>query len=219
MPFLIDRLKNVPISGFRLSNDDFEYLEVDNLHVNVEDILPDKIKIWSSMDTDITIKNFENPVKSETVVKFFLSGIRPTFENFDFRFKRRGMLGLKDEGRASLDLNGKGLSIRIDFEVDVDTESRVLLGDFTVYVSVDSIDLDIKEADNKFLLNMMTGLFAPRVKYELEKAILQRVGEMGKEWALTINKRVLSALPLTKFSAVIKENVVPAVMPAQLLNP
>jgi len=220
MPFLIDRIRAIPIPGFRVENEDFEYLEIDNLHVNLEDVLPDRIKIWSKNDTDITLKNFENPVKSESVVKFYVTGIRPSFDDLYFRFKRRGLIGLKDEGRASLDIKGRGLSIRLDFDVDVDTENRVYLGEFKSYVTVDAIDLDIKEAEHKTLLNFMSGLFAPRVKTEMEKAILQRVKDIGGDWANMINKRVLTQLSLSQLGSKVSTTVQNTILPAMpILNP
>jgi len=96
-PFLLERIREVPIPGFRISNETFEYLIVDDLFVQIDDILPELIRIHSRNDTDLTLKNFENPIKSESVVKVKIEGVRPKFNDFYFKFKRNSLLGVQDE--------------------------------------------------------------------------------------------------------------------------
>lgn len=214
VPFLIQRIKEVPVPGFTIQSEDFEYLIVDDLYVILEEIIPDKIHIHSRNDTDITMKNLENPVKSETIIKFKLEGLRPHFKDFYFRFKRKGLIQIADEGRANLRVTGKGVSIYITFDVDVDTEGRALLGNKAdVDVMVDYIELEVTQAEHKTLLNFVSGFFEPRLRVELRNALKKRIEEIGSEWATYLNKRVLSALSLPKIgetiTGVVKESILP----------
>jgi len=194
-PYLLDRIKELPLPGFRISNESFEYLIVDDLFVQIDDILPELIRIHSRNDTDLTIKNFENPVKSESVVKVKIEGVRPKFNDFYFKFKRNNVLGVQDEGRADLKVTGSGLNIYLDFQIDVDSNNNAILGDFEVKVSVDGITLDITEANHKTLLNLVSPLFTQRLKNELESSIKMRMKQIAGDWSATINKRFLSTLP------------------------
>lgn len=195
LPFLIERIREVPIPGFRIQNENFEYLIVDDLFVEIEDILPEKIKIHSRNDTDITLKNFENPIKSESVVKVKIEGIRPKFNQFYFKFKRNSVLGVQDEGRANLFVTGSGVNIYIDFQIDVNTENKGFLGDFEVKVWVDKINLDITEAKHKTILNLVSPLFTAKLKNELESSLKMRIQQIAGDWSTLANKRILSVVP------------------------
>jgi len=195
LPFLIDRIKEVPIPGFRLQNENFEYLIVDDLYVDVEDILPDMIRIHSRNDTDLTLKNFENPIKSESVVKVKIEGVRPKFHHFYFKFKRNSVLGVSDEGRANMFVTGSGVNIKMDFQIDVNNDNKGFLGDFEISVSVDHITLDITEANHKTLLNIVAPLFTKKIKDELESSLKVRIKQIASDWSAIVNKRILTVMP------------------------
>jgi len=195
LPFLIDRIKEVPIPGFRLQNENFEYLIVDDLYVDVEDILPDMIRIHSRNDTDLTLKNFENPIKSESVVKVKIEGVRPKFHHFYFKFKRNSVLGVSDEGRANMFVTGSGVNIKMDFQIDVNNDNKGFLGDFEISVSVDHITLDITEANHKTLLNIVAPLFTKKIKDELESSLKVRIKQIASEGSASVNKRILTVMP------------------------
>jgi len=195
LPFLLERIREVPIPGFRLQNDSFEYLIVDDLFVEIDDILPEKIRIHSRNDTDITLKNFENPVKSESMVKVKIEGVRPKFHQFYFKFKRNSVLGVQDEGRANMFVTGSGVNIFMEFQIDVNTENKGFLGDFEVKVSVDSINLDITEANHKTMLNIVAPLFSARLKNELESSLKMRIRQIAGDWSAIVNKRILNVIP------------------------
>jgi len=195
LPFLIDRIKEVPIPGFRLQNENFEYLIVDDLYVDIEDILPDMIRIHSRNDTDLTLKNFENPIKSESVVKVKIEGVRPKFHHFYFKFKRNSVLGVSDEGRANMFVTGSGVNINMDFQIDVNTDNKGFLGDFEISVSVDHITLDVTEANHKTLLNIVAPLFTKKIKNELESSLKVRIKQIASDWSAIVNKRILTVMP------------------------
>jgi len=195
LPYLLERIRAVPIPGFRLSNDSFEYLIVDDLYVDIEDILPDMIRIHSRNDTDLTLKNLENPVKSESIVKIKIEGVRPKFRDFYFKFKRNSLLGVSDEGRASMFVTKSGVNIYMDFEIEADSNNNSILGEADVKVSVDGITLDILEANHKTLLNIISPLFTERLKHQLEASLKLRMKQIAGDWSATINKRLLTVLP------------------------
>jgi len=195
LPFLIDRIKEVPIPGFRLQNENFEYLIVDDLYVDIEDILPDMIRIHSRNDTDLTLKNFENPIKSESVVKVKIEGVRPKFHHFYFKFKRNSVLGVSDEGRANMFVTGSGVNINMDFQIDVNNDNKGFLGDFEISVSVDHITLDVTEANHKTLLNIVAPLFTKKIKDELESSLKVRIKQIASDWSAIVNKRILTVMP------------------------
>jgi DNA-binding transcriptional regulator YiaG len=195
LPYLLDRIRAVPIPGFRLSNESFEYLIVDDLYVDIEDVLPDNIRIHSRNDTDLTLKNFENPVKSESIVKVKIEGVRPKFRDFYFKFKRNSILGVSDEGRASLFVTKSGVNIYMEFEITADSNNNSILGEADVKVSVDGITLDILEANHKTLLNIVSPLFTEKLKNQLETSLKLRMKQIAGDWSATINKRFLTVLP------------------------
>jgi len=170
-------------------------LIVDDLFVEIEDILPEKIRIHSRNDTDLTLKNFENPIKSESLVKVKIEGIRPKFHHFYFKFKRNSLLGVQDEGRANLFVTGSGVNIYMEFQIDVNAENKGFLGEAEVKVSVDNISLDITEANHKTMLNLVSPLFTARLKNELESSLKLRIQEISHDWSAIVNKRILTVIP------------------------
>eukprot|EP01125_Pyxidicula_operculata_P016219 TRINITY_DN5554_c0_g2_i2.p1 TRINITY_DN5554_c0_g2~~TRINITY_DN5554_c0_g2_i2.p1 ORF type:complete len:552 (+),score=132.73 TRINITY_DN5554_c0_g2_i2:184-1839(+) len=150
VPFLVERVKEIPIPRVEVSDPDYERLYFDDLSVQIDELLPEMIKIHSENDIDFSVSDL-TPTTNVTHVKFLIQGIKPKLRNFYFNFKRRAILSMEDEGRADLIVKGSGMSILMTFTLRSDvTTNRLILGDHTVDVHIDSLDLDVKEARHRY---------------------------------------------------------------------
>jgi len=209
LPFLTDRIKEIPIKGFEVISPDFEFLIVDDIFLSIDDILPDSIKIHTENDTQVLIESEKAPVKSYTWIHFKIDGVRPKVRDFYFRFKRRdAIIAKQDEGRASFKITGDGLNLEIKYALDINDSNQVYVSKQMIKLDVDSISLDILEAkNNPILLNMVTSLFKGRIQKEVEKAIKWKLEEYGGDLATMLNSQIFEKLSLPNFRETLLEKI------------
>jgi len=209
IPFLTNRIKEVPIKGFEIVSPDFEFLIVDDIFLTIDDILPDSIKIHTENDTEITIESLKAPVKSHSWIHFKIEGIRPKVKDFYFRYKRRdAVIAKQDEGRASIKVTGAGLNAEIKYELDINDTAQIYMRNASIKLDVDNIDLDILEAkNNPILLNMITSIFKGRIQKEVEKGIHFKLEEYSMDLANVMNSQIFGKLSLPDFRATLLEKL------------
>jgi len=194
IPFIVDRIKEIPIPRVEVHNKDFEYLILDDMFLTIDDILPNQIRIHSENNTDFSLKSLDAS-HSHTHIKFLIEGIKPKVKDFYFSFKKKGMIKVTDEGRASVKIIGQGLDIYMTFDVKMSGEHRAILGGHKVKVNVHKIDIDILDANHKTMLNMATTLFKGRIETQIEESLAKKLDSLGYDWAVLINDRVLAKVP------------------------
>jgi len=189
IPLILSRIKNVPLPGFNVHNEDFEYLKVDDLCVTVSDILPDNVFIHTANDIQLAVQDFEsNAAVSHSWLKIRVEGIRLSIPDFHFAFKRKKFISISDEGRASLRIGGNGLSIFLKYKFRTDLNN--LLGDADVSVNIDRLQISVTEAKHSMLLKMGTGLMKNKIKRNIETAIEEQAKAMSKDLAETLNATI-----------------------------
>eukprot|EP01120_Amphizonella_sp_Union-15-10_P005232 TRINITY_DN15973_c0_g1_i1.p1 TRINITY_DN15973_c0_g1~~TRINITY_DN15973_c0_g1_i1.p1 ORF type:complete len:219 (-),score=35.93 TRINITY_DN15973_c0_g1_i1:56-712(-) len=206
LPFLIQRIKEVPVPKIQVDDKDYEFLIIEDLFVSIASIIPDHVKIHTHNDIDINVRDLKAQT-ANTHIDVVIEGVKPAIKDFYFAFKRKGVVQLQDEGRADLFVTGAGMSIKMEFNVELDQDQHILLASKNVYIKVDDLKIDIKDANHKILLNMLTSMFSGRIERQMEKALEQRLKELGNEIATAINEQILNKIPISELKNKVQESV------------
>jgi hypothetical protein len=208
VPFITNRIKEIPVPGFQLESDDFHHLIVDDIYVTVEDLVPDRIKISSAESAELKI-NDEDPLKTRAFIDIKVDGVRLRIKDFYFNFKRKTPIGnVSDEGRANLSVKGDGLHLHIRYEISIDAKRGVpALQNAQVTVKLDNVDVDVIEANHKTMLNMVTSLFSKKIESDVENTIKIKIEEAGQDLAELLNKQVISNISPTGLAGLIRTNL------------
>jgi len=189
IPLLLTRIKNIPVPGFNIHDDQFEYLKVDDLCVTVSDILPDNIFIHTANDIQLAVQDFESaPAIANSWLKIRIEGIRLTVPDFHFAFKRRKLLTIRDEGRASLKIAGNGLSLLLKYKFNQNTKN--ILGDSEVTVNIDRFQITVNKAKHRALLKIGMGILKSKIKKNIETYMADQVRIMSKEIGETLSETI-----------------------------
>jgi len=204
VPFLISRVKEVPIKGFQVNNEDFEYLIVDDLFITIDDILPDHVRIHTENDTRLAVQG-DGHSGSKSYLDITIDGVRVSVKDFYFSFKRKKVITVKDEGRADLKLAGEGVFIRIRYELSSDSKTGFTgLSHAHVEARVDRIEFNILAAKHKKSLNLITGLFKSQIQRQVSTALQDKIAQYSVELAELLNRTVFATLAPAKIASLVK---------------
>lgn len=76
---------------------------------------------------------------------------------------------MTDQGRMSLDFGGEGISLLMDWSVELYAGEHLRFVCNRAVCGIDRVDVDINNHKNRLMGNMAMGLFRNRIKKSLEK--------------------------------------------------
>jgi hypothetical protein len=185
VPYIVDRVKEIPLQGFEVESPDFEYLKVGDLYLSVDDVFPDNI----SIHTENNMKLKMDKMSGHTHACITIEGVRPVLKDFYFSFKSKH---LKDEGRADLRITGQGLKIEMKFELGKSRGGHPNLSNGKVEVHLGVVKIKIIEAHHKIILNIVKALLKAKIHAEVERAIKTRLESAVPGLGDMINSKILS---------------------------
>jgi len=172
VPLLLAQLENIPIPQISGSNPDVDW-RVENLVFSGYDIIPDHVQIQLRSDVDFNVQKLEAD-KTYTRALISIKNIRVKLHDVHFWFKRKTMPRLHDEGIANLECAGEGANLQILLRVQGGWQ-RPSFNVMRVNCDIDKLNIDIKEAQHKFLLNMASTFYEAKWKREIENKVEENI--------------------------------------------
>jgi uncharacterized protein YoxC len=163
---VVERLK-VPLPTISVEGKDLDF-EVSGLVLNVSDVIPERVLIESRGKVLLDPKQME--------IEGAAHGLRITMNNINIHmpdahlwFRRKSFPKVEDEGRASLDVGGRGLDLIITLRTLAKPPNFFRVQQ--VECNVHNLALSLSDTRHDFLYNSLLKMFSGTVKNDIESAI------------------------------------------------
>jgi hypothetical protein len=163
---VVERLK-VPLPTISVEGKDLDF-EVSGLVLNVSDVMPERVLIESRGKVLLDPKQME--------IEGAAHGLRITMNNINIHmpdahlwFRRKSFPKVEDEGRASLDVGGRGLDLIITLRTLGKAPNFFRVQQ--VECNVHNLALSLSDTHHDFLYNSLLKMFSGTVKSDIESAI------------------------------------------------
>jgi len=196
VPLFHKHLEHIPLPPISGSTDDYDF-KLENLNFSGTDILPDHIQVNTKSELDVNVSKLETD-KFKTQMTLKITDIRTKLEGVHFWFERKAIPRLEDEGIADVDLSGDGASLEILLNLKGNSQDG-LFHIAKCDLSIDKLNIDIREAQHQILLNVLSTLFQGTIKRQIEdkveesfksmfESIEKGLNDLTKKYSATSNK-------------------------------
>lgn len=168
IPIMIEQLKYIPVENIDGSNEYYDF-NIRNIVLSGYEIFPRNIKVQSKMDMNIVLRG-NQPTTANGVIVMSSENITTSLKDLKFYYRRKSFPYLEDEGNADLEIGGRGLKVKVKFNV-VGVGSTLRIDECFVWTHIDKLDLKIHNSNHDFLYKILRGAISQNVKTELEKQI------------------------------------------------
>jgi len=167
---IVDRLR-VPLPTISVEGKDLDF-EVSGLVLCLSDIVPERVLIESRGKVLLDPKQME--------IEGAAHGLRITMNNINVHmpeanlwFKRKTFPKVEDEGRASIDIGGRGMDLIITLRTFAKPPNffRVQQVDCNVH----NLALSLSETHHDFVYNTLLKMFSGTVKSDIESSIADNI--------------------------------------------
>jgi len=193
---LIQRMK-LPLPPINYADDKLEYTITDAV-LTIEDIVPDNVYIKEKGRLGVDLSNVREPCtdKATNVVKFVIKGINLHMPQCNLWFKRKKFPKIEDEGRANIDIGGRGVDIVVVIETFF--KSADFFKVKRVWCDVHHLNLHFADTRHDFLYNTFFKLFSKAIKRNMQNSIERRIESNLEQLNHLLKKQVdKSKLPNT----------------------
>jgi len=163
---IVNRLR-VPLPTISGEGQDLDF-EVSGLVLNVGDVLPERVLIESRGKLLLDPKQME--------IEGAAHGLRITMNNINIHmpearlwFRRKSFPKVEDEGRASIDVGGRGMDLVITLRTIAKPPNFFRVQ--TVDCNFHNLALTLSETHHDFIYNSLLKMFSGTVKNDIENAI------------------------------------------------
>jgi len=195
MPVILKQLEHVALPKIEGITPAYNY-SVDNIMFSGTDIFPEHIYLTLETDVDFDVRHLSSDY-SKAELKLRILNVRSMFENIRFYFQRKRFPKVHDEGTLDVGLLGAGTSLSIDWVIE---SYKGVPWQFSVKkatCSIDSLDLNFKEAHHSFIDRTAVKLFKGRIKKQLEIQIANKLVDVGSSVSALLNKLFATTLTRT----------------------
>jgi len=175
IPALTSALKTIPVPPIK-SNDEKYALEVSNLSLAAQDLIPDNVHLHFANDVYFDFSG-SNKDRFDSVLSLALNDFHATLKDLNFAYERKKMPKMTDAGVADIEIAGMTLKFR--WLMEKNNEKLTFTCD-KVRVVIRELNTTVKEAQHKMLDKIALKLFNTQIKRGIEtsteKALKERLG-------------------------------------------
>jgi len=185
---LVQRMK-VPLPTINYADEKLEY-SISNAVLTVEDIVPENVYIKEKGRLGLDLSNVRDPStdRAQNLVKFVIRGINLHMPACNLWFKRKKFPKLEDEGRASVDIGGRGVDLVIVIETFF--KSADFFHVKRVSCDVHNLKLHLTDTRHNFVYNTFLKLFSRSLKRNMQNSIERRISSNLEQLNHLLKKQV-----------------------------
>jgi len=176
VPSLTAALKAIPVPPIK--NDDEKYaLEVTNLSLAAQDLIPDNIRLHFANDIYFDFSG-SNKDRFDSALSLSLNDFTAKLVDLRFKYERKKMPKMTDEGVADIEIAGMTLSFRWLMEKN---NEKLTFTCEKVSVEIRELNTTVKEAQHKMLDKIALKFFNTQIRQGIERSTEQALKErLGK---------------------------------------
>jgi len=163
---VIERLQ-IPLAPIYMEGETMDY-ELSGLVLNLQDILPERVVIESRGKVLLDPKQMQ--IEGTAFgLRIFMSNINLHLRNANLWFRRKTFPRVEDEGRATIDVGGKGMDITITLVTSTRPPNFFRISG--VECNMHNLELNLSDTRHDYLYNTLLSLFSGSVARDIERAI------------------------------------------------
>jgi len=190
VPVITKQLTQIPVARIDGSTDKYDFAAKDVVF-SAYDVLPDYFKLYFQTMLNVDLKQATTDT-AKAFLRLELNNIRAHLKDVHFAYRRKVFPQIEDEGRADIDLGGKGMSVAIDWVVSTGKKEETAFRIKNVDVSIDDLTVTIKQANHDILDKIAVKVFNKQMKNEIEDELEVQLKYFGRWIADNINEAFLS---------------------------
>jgi len=194
LPVLSKQLELVRLPRIEGSSRKYDFA-FDNLLFTGYDILPDFLQL--SMDSKTTM-DFQHLINqyAKANLKLKIMNIRVQLRDMEFFFRKKTFPRITDEGILDVNMLGAGCSMEVEWSVkSYGPDAPMRLKCKLAKCYIDNLDINIKQADHRFLDRLVLKLFRKRALRMMERSIADKLVDWGTLISDAINRAIASTNP------------------------
>jgi len=206
LPVLVDALKYIPVSRIT-SSDPYRDFWLDQIVLCSYDIIPENIQFHLETDTEFSFQDIQvQSTHTQLVIK--LNRFRTELKDIEFYYKKKTFPEFEDTGRVTFRIKGEGANLTLTFNLEQgekDKLPKIKEGKADFDISDLEIEFDKKTIHHTLLVPMLTSLFKPQMKLQLEKQVennlggfMSKLGDLVMDTISQANRPFLSGLDYAK---------------------
>lgn len=163
---IVERLR-VPLPTISVEGKDLDF-EVSGLVLNVSDVIPERVLIESRGKVLIDPKQMEIEGAAHGL-RITMNGLNVHMPNAHLWFRRKSFPKVEDEGRAAIDIGGRGIDLILTLRTIAKPPNFFRVQN--VECNVHNLALSLSETHHDFIYNSLLKMFSGKVKSDIESAI------------------------------------------------
>jgi len=171
------------------------------------DIIPENIQFHLETDTEFSFQDIQvQSTHTQLVIK--LNRFRTELKDIEFYYKKKTFPEFEDTGRVTFRIKGEGANLTLTFNLEQgekDKLPKIKEGKADFDISDLEIEFDKKTIHHTLLVPMLTSLFKPQMKLQLEKQVennlggfMSKLGDLVMDNISQANRPFLSGLDYAK---------------------
>jgi len=185
IPTLTSALKTIPVTPVQ-SDDEKYYVEVNNLSLAAQDLVPDNLRLHFANDLYFDFSGSNND-KFDSALSVSLNEFQAELKDFSFKYERKKMPKMTDQGVADIEIVGMTLKFR--WRMEKENEKLTFYCD-KVGCQIRQLNTNIKESQHKILNKLALKLFNTQIKRGIEQSIEKALKEKLSQFSIDTSSGV-----------------------------
>lgn len=185
---LVQRMR-VPLPTINYSDEKLDYT-LSNAVLTIEDIVPDNVYIKEKGKLGLDLTDVRSPTtdRAKNTIKFVIKGVNLHMPACNLWFRRKTFPKIEDEGRASIDIGGRG----VDLVVVIETffKSADFFHVKRVWCDVHNLRLHLADTRHDFLYNTFLKLWRRQLKRNMQNSVERRISSNLEQLNYILKKQV-----------------------------
>jgi len=199
LPVFMKQLENIPVARIEGTGPKYDFI-LDNIKMSGYDILPEHVRLFFDTKVDINLREGPKNDITKAVLTLEIANIKTHLKDIYFAYRRKVFPKIEDEGLADIDVTGSGTSIKLQWQVKSRGDQPLVMRVKQVDCDISGLKIHIKDAKHEWLDKLASGLFATKVRSNLENEFECQLKQFGWTVADTMNdsiRKLSFSLPIS----------------------
>lgn len=195
---IVERMK-IPLPTIHVEDENIEYT-LSGLILSLKHLLPEKIGIESRGKAVFDLSEVTDPAVSGAghALRITLQNINVYMPDAYLWFKRKTFPRLEDEGKAHIEIGGRGLDIVVILRTFLRSDN--LFAVTKVDCNIHNLEFSLSDTSHDFLYNTLIRMFSGTVKNDIESSIENNIKDTLEQMNSMLRVQVAKARELSAAS-------------------
>jgi len=199
LPVFMKQLENIPVARVEGTGPKYDFI-LDNIKMSGYDILPEHVRLFFDTKMDVNLKEGPKNDITKAVLTLEINQIKTHLKDIYFAYRRKTFPKVEDEGMVDLDVTGSGTSIKLQWKVKSKGDQPLVMRVQKAKCDISGLKIHIKDAKHSWLDKLASGIFAGKVRNNLENEIENQLKGFGWTVADSMNdamRKLSTELPIS----------------------